>query len=56
MFYIQAVKDWQLVVMVACIVSTGILLMLLRIAIPQFRVAPSLRIDSEQPTGINVCD
>ncbi len=47
-------KDWKLVIIIGLFVLCGILLLLLRLVVPQFRVSPSLSSNREYPNELNV--
>ena len=52
---LQTMKDWKLMIMISFFVCYGLILLVLRLVVPQFRVEPFLSINRENPSGLNVC-
>ncbi|XP_064403199.1 gamma-aminobutyric acid type B receptor subunit 2-like [Halichondria panicea] len=48
-----SMKDWKLMIIVSLFVCYGLLILLLRLVVPQFRVEPFLAINRERPNGLN---
>ena len=53
--HVQAVKDWQLILVTLAVAGFGSWLVLMQVAIPQFTPNPQLIRDTEAGTGFNVC-
>ncbi len=48
-------KDWKLMIIIFLFVCYGLLLLLVRLMVPQFRVEPFLAVNRDNPSGLNVC-
>ena len=51
----QAVKDWQLILVTLIVTGAGLVLVFLQVVVPQFRPDPELISDEEAGTELNVC-
>ena len=52
--FVQAIKDWILMVIIGMVVGVDAILLLLGTSIPQTRLNATLVVDEENPTSVNV--
>ena len=50
----QTMKDWKLFIIVLVITGLGLAVLLVQLIVPSFRFKPSLVVNRENPSGVNV--